>query len=60
MAALMVQPDIIDFIDAFSPGATLGLRLEKVELNPSSKLVGKRLDESHIKRDTGGALILAM
>ncbi|NIA31319.1 MAG: potassium channel protein [Actinobacteria bacterium] len=60
MAALMVQPDIIDFIDAFSPGATLGLRLEKVELLPSSNLVGKRLDESHIKRDTGGALILAI
>lgn len=60
MAALMVQPEIIDFIDAFSPGASLGLRLEKVELLPSSDLVGKRLDESHIKRDTGGALILAI
>ncbi len=60
MSALMLQPDIVDFLEAFSPGTTFGLRLEKVELHPSSALAGKRLSESYIKRDTNGAMVLAV
>jgi len=60
MSALMLQPDIVDFLEAFSPGTTFGLRLEKVELHPSSALAGKQLSESYIKRDTKGALVLAV
>jgi voltage-gated potassium channel len=60
MAALMTSPDILDFIDALAPGTSYGLRLERIELKKSSRLIGKRLDESYIKRDTEGALILGI
>ena len=60
MAALMIQPEIVDFLEAFSPGSEFGLRLEKLELSPDSKLVGKKLNESYIKRDTNGAMVLAI
>ena len=60
MAALMARPEIVDFLEAFAPGSSLGLRLERVELMPTSKLVGKSLNRSYIKRDTNGAMILAI
>lgn len=60
MAALMVNPEIVDFLEAFSPGTFFGLRLESMEMTESSPLAGKRLDQSYIKRDTHGALILGI
>lgn len=60
MAALMVRPAIVEFVEAFTPGSELGLTLEKVVLEETSKLVGKKLNESYIKRDTNGALILGI
>lgn len=60
MAALMTRPEIVEFYEAFSPGSEFGLHLEKIILEPSSKLIGKKLNESYIKRDTNGALVLAI
>ena len=60
MAALMLKPEIVEFLEAFSPGTTYGLRLERLEIAEASSLVGKRLDESYIKHDTGGALVLGI
>jgi voltage-gated potassium channel len=60
MAALMTRPEIVEFYEAFSPGSEYGLHLDKIPLGPSSKLIGKKLNESYIKRDTNGALVLAI
>ncbi len=58
MAALMLKPEIVEFLEAFAPGTTYGLRLERLEIAEASSLIGKRLDQSYIKHDTGGALVL--
>lgn len=60
MAALMLTPDIVDFVEAFSPANTYGLRLERIPLRDHSHLDGLKLEESFIKRDTHGALVLGI
>jgi voltage-gated potassium channel len=60
MAALMLTPDIVDFLEAFSPANTYGLRLERIPLKDHSHLDGLKLEESFIKRDTHGALVLGI
>jgi voltage-gated potassium channel len=60
MTALMLRPEIVEFLEAFAPDVTFGLRLEKVQLGESSSLRGVRLDHSYIKRDTNGAMVLAI
>ena len=60
MTALMIRPDIVEFMEAFAPDRYFGLRLEKVQLSKKSRLSGKRLDESYIRRDTDGAMVLGI
>jgi len=60
MTALMLRPEIVEFLEAFAPEVSFGLRLEKVQLGESSSLHGVRLDHSYIKRDTRGAMVLAI
>ncbi len=60
MSALLLRPEIVDFLEAFSPVTSYGLRLERLQLSDSSSLEGKRLDRSYIKRDTKGALVLGI
>ncbi len=60
MASLLIRPEIVDFVDSFSEAADYGLRLEKLSIHKNSKLKDKRLDESYIKRDTQGALIVGI
>ena len=60
MATLMISPEVVDFTDSFSQFADYGLKLQKMIIKGSSSLVGKRLDESYIKRDTDGALIVGI
>lgn len=60
MAALMIKPEIVDFLEALTPVSDYGLRLEKVEVRPKSLIAGKRLDESNIKRDTHGAMVVGI
>ena len=60
MAALILRPEIVDFVESLSSSGDLGLHLEHCVLRKNSTLIGKRLDESHIKRDTGGAMILGI
>ena len=60
MASLLIRPDVVDFVDSFSEAAEYGLHMEKLKIQKNSKLTGKRLDESYIKRDTQGALIVGI
>ncbi|MBN2411253.1 NAD-binding protein [candidate division KSB1 bacterium] len=60
MASLLIRPEIVDFVDSFSEAAEYGLRMEKITIPKNSKLQSKRLDESYIKRDTQGALIVGI
>ncbi len=60
MASLLINPDVVEFMDSFNQAADYGLRLEKLTISENSQLVGKRLDESYIKRDTDGAMIIGI
>ncbi len=60
MAALMLKPEIVDFLEVLSPAGDYGLRLERVEIKPKCIIAGKRLDESNIKRDTHGAMVVGI
>jgi voltage-gated potassium channel len=60
MAAYIVKPEIVDFLDAFAPSKKYDLQLEHIVLAKSSKLVGKKLQESNIRNLTGGALVVGM
>ncbi len=60
MAALMMTPEIVDFLEALSPANEYGLILERVAIKPGSRLDGLHLEESFIKRDTHGALVLGI
>lgn len=60
IAAHILRPNVIEFIDAFSFGSQYGLHMQKINIDEGSSLVGKRLDESYIKRDTKGCLIVGI
>jgi len=60
MAAYVVKPEIVDFLDAFAPGESLGLHLESITLSKKSRLIGKELKETNIRELTGGALVVGM
>ncbi len=60
MAAYIVKPEIVDFLDVFTPGQKYDLQLEHIVLTKSSKLIGKKLQESNIRNLTGGALVVGM
>ncbi len=60
MAALLMRPAIVDFLEALSPVNSFGLRLDRIEIGENSPFNGVRLDKSYIKRDTGGAMVLGI
>ncbi len=60
MVSHLVQPHIIEFVDMFQIGHDYGLEIEKLKIQKSSDLVGKRLDESYIKWYTNGGLVIGI
>ncbi|MBN1543235.1 TrkA family potassium uptake protein, partial [candidate division KSB1 bacterium] len=60
MAALIMRPEIVEFLEALAPGGAYGLRIERIDLKTGSHLVGKRLEESNIKNLTDGAMVLGI
>jgi voltage-gated potassium channel len=59
MAAFVVQPHVVDFIDVVMHDGTLKFRLEELTVSTDSPLVGQTLRLAHI-RDRTGALVLAI
>ena len=60
MATMVKHPEIMEFIEEMMGRGALGLRLEKLTLAKTSVLAHRRLAQSYIKRDTDGAMILAI
>lgn len=60
MASCMVNPEIVEFLEAMQKLGSAELRLEEVIVNKKSQLVNKRLSESKLKQATNGALIMAI
>ena len=59
MAALMVRPSIMSFLDVITHAGDLTLDLEEVMIASHSKLVGKKLSEAKIP-DRTGLIVLAL
>ena len=60
MAAYVLKPEIVDFLEAFTPGGSYGLQLERVILSKNSAFVGKKLKDSNIRELTNGALVVGI
>jgi voltage-gated potassium channel len=60
MAAYVLKPEIVDFLEAFTPGGSYDLQLERIILSKSSSLVGKKLKDSNIRELTNGALVVGI
>lgn len=60
MASILVKPEIIEFIDVMTESDELELKLEEVILSEKSLLVNKQLNQSNIKQETEGAMVMAI
>jgi len=60
MAAIVVEPSIMDFLDIMFSGDELAMELMEFKLQKDSLLTGKTLSESAIRDKTGGALIVGI
>jgi voltage-gated potassium channel len=59
MAAFVVQPHVVDFVDVVMHDGTLEFRLEELTVSGASSLVGCTIRSAHL-RDHTGALVLAI
>jgi voltage-gated potassium channel len=59
MAAFVLQPHVVEFLDVVMHDGSLEFRLEEVSVPPGSPLAGRSLRDTHI-RDSTGALVLAL
>lgn len=59
MAAFVVQPHVVDFVDVVMHDGTLEFRLEEILVRPDSVLVGETLHSARV-HDHTGALVLAV
>jgi voltage-gated potassium channel len=53
MAQVLKRPTVVDFIDIATMGNKLGLMMEEAKVKPNSRLIGKNLIDSHLRRDFG-------
>ena len=60
MAAVVLQPAILDFLDVIFSGDDLSLELMEIHIKKGSPLVGKKLKDSDIRNETGGALVVGI
>jgi voltage-gated potassium channel len=60
MAAVLLQPEIVDFLDIFMNQDELGFSLSRLEIHPDSPLCGHTLAEARLREVSGGALVLGL
>ncbi len=53
MAQVLKRPTVVDFIDIATMGNKLGLMMEEATVKANSRLVGKNLIDSNLRRDFG-------
>ena len=53
MAQILKTPTVVDFIDTATVDSPLGLRMEEAVIGSDSRVVGKTLVDSHLRKDFG-------
>ncbi len=59
IAALAMQPGIVEFLDVVMKGDEVDLALDEIRIGPRSELVGKTLEGSQLRK-ISGAVVLAI
>jgi len=59
MAAMVMKPMVVDFLDVVTRGRGMEFKLEQIALSEGDPYVGKSIAEAHI-RSTTGAYVLAV
>ncbi|KPL06071.1 hypothetical protein AMJ86_09980 [bacterium SM23_57] len=60
MASMVLRPDVVDFLDVAFHDEELSLRLEELEIAEDCPWDGKKLMESRIRQESGGAWVMAI
>jgi voltage-gated potassium channel len=58
MAQVLVKPTVVDFIDIAVMESDFGLQMEEFMIKQGSRLVGKNLIESNLRKDFGIIIVL--
>jgi len=58
MAHVLIRPTVVDFIDIAAAETNLGLQMEEYRVLPRSRLVGKNLVESSLRKEYGVIIVL--
>lgn len=59
MAAMLLRPSVVSFLDTVTHEGELSLRLEQAQIQENTQLVGKTLAEAQIPQKTG-LVVLAL
>lgn len=57
MAAMVMKPMVVDFLDVVTHGHGSELKLEQIELSDGDPYVGRTLEDSHIRSSTGSYVL---
>jgi voltage-gated potassium channel len=57
MAAMVLRPNLLNFLDVIVQGGELDMRFEEVALDPGSPLIDKTLKEAGIGQHTGAIIV---
>jgi len=60
MAAVLLHPEIIDFLDIFMKKDDVGWTLSQLEVGERSPVAGRTLQEARLREVSGGALVLGL
>jgi len=60
MAYLATNPDIVEFLEVMSQSDEFELKMEQVVVNKKSQLIDKKLNQSNIKSETNGAMVIGI
>ena len=60
MAYLATRPEIVEFLEVMTQSSEIELKLEQVRLCKKSQLINKKLNQSNIKSETNGAMIIGI
>ncbi|MBN2160752.1 MAG: potassium channel protein [Spirochaetes bacterium] len=58
MAQVLVRPTVVDFIDIAVTDSNLGLQMEECRVRPKSRMAGKNLIESGLRKEYGVIIVL--
>jgi len=60
MAYLATRPEIVEFLEVMTQSSEIELKLEQVVLYKKSLLINKKLNQSNIKSETNGAMVIGI